>query len=72
VGDQRDLHFVVDVGPLGVVVQFFCVNGGAGHAAEGVDEILELVGFDYGVTVGGLRPAVVQKLRQIGDACVGA
>ena len=59
---EDDLDLVVDVGPFGVVVHLFGLQGDAGHEAEGGVEVSEFVGLGDGVPAGCFRPS-----RQAGD-----
>ena len=43
-GAERKINRIVDIVPVGVVLQFFCFEGDLGHKAERLGEVLEFEG----------------------------
>ena len=55
-GSEGDIDTVPDIEPFGMMVHFFGLQGGPGHPAKGLAEILELEAFCDGVAVFDFLP----------------
>src|SRR3546814_101584 len=58
---QGDFNAVIDIGPFGMVVQFFGLDGGARHETKRLIEVLEQKRLAYRIARVHRRPAFKQK-----------